>query len=167
MNNMWEIWLFNHFYGVSSIIQVHVIIVMAIDVKMCFAFCEHNIRYIRWKRWGTNICSFVSRFRFMKLKDHKKYNPSWNKMFLLLLLKIVGSVWPRESDWHPISPKTLDLQKQPIYKERRLNENNKRQKGSEQNSPVEKYWPSSLNSPIPRHRTQGHQDRSTLTIRKE
>ena len=58
------------------------------------------------------------------------YISSIKYLLLLLLLKVVGSAWLRESDIHPISPKTIIV-------------------GIEQLRPIEKHWPCSPASPTP------------------
>ena len=48
-----------------------------------------------------------------------KYRYNLIELLLLLLLKEVGSARLRESDIHPMSPKTIAPQYQPIYRKTR------------------------------------------------
>ena len=56
----------------------------------------------------------------------------------------------------------------PTYRqkeEKRTKFNRRRQKGIEQHRQIKKYWPCSWYPPVPHHRIQGQQDRSTGTLK--
>ena len=134
-----------------------------------YYYCTQNsllLSVSKYSRWVKILLASIPSF---VLYDRTYEQLHYYLTFIIIIIIIIKSGRQCKASRERFTPyQSKDASPTiQIYNERREKENIRRQKGSEQLTPIEKHLPCSYNLPVPHHRIRVQQHCSTVTLRGE